>query len=156
MNITELRNFLSENQDQNILFVLPDNQVIPAHFHITEIGRVQRDFIDCGGQVRSVVNCLLQTWVADDKQHRLETTKLLNILNLAAPILKGADLPVEVEYEGELISQFPILSAEQTSIGVLFRLGTKHTDCLAKELCGITPAAPSVQKKSCRPNSGCC
>ncbi|MEI7863404.1 MAG: DUF6428 family protein, partial [Planctomycetota bacterium] len=38
--------------------MLPDKSFVPAHFHITEVGRVQKDFIDCGGTVRSATTCL--------------------------------------------------------------------------------------------------
>ena len=73
--------------------------------------------IDCGGTVRSSTSCVLQVWVADDRDHRLETTKLLGILRSAAPVLKGTDLPIEVEYEDGRVSQFPVTAAEVTPIG---------------------------------------
>lgn len=63
MTIAEFRTALltSSNQPHP-----PDAAFVPAHFHITEIGRIQKDFIDCGGTVRSAVTCLLQVWVAHD------------------------------------------------------------------------------------------
>src|SRR6476620_7681013 len=98
--------------------MLPDGSFVPAHFHVTEVGRVQKDFIDCGGTVRSSTACVLQVWVADDTDHRLDATKLAGILRLAAPVLKAADLPVEVEYEDGRVSQFPVAAAEVTPAGV--------------------------------------
>jgi hypothetical protein len=32
---------------------------VPTHYHITEVGKVQKDFIDCGGTVRSSTACVL-------------------------------------------------------------------------------------------------
>jgi len=130
---------------------LPDGSFVPAHFHVTEVGRVQKDFIDCGGTTRSATTCLLQVWVADDTDHRLETTKLAKIMRLAAPLLKAGDLPVEVEYENGTVSQFPVAEAEVTPAGVLLHLGTKHTACLAQDRCGIAAA-----EAACCPTSGCC
>ncbi len=134
-----------------IHLMLPDASFVPAHFHVTEVGRVQKDFIDCGGTTRSTVSCVLQVWVADDTDHRLDTTKLAKIIKLAAPLLKGSDLPVEVEYESGTVSQYPVTTAEVTPGGVLLHLGTKHTACLAQDRCGVAPT-----ETACCSTPGCC
>ena len=140
MNLDTLVAVLTGNPQAALHLMLPDGSFVPAHFHVTEVGRVQKDFIDCGGTARSSTACVLQVWVADDTDHRLDTTKLAGILRLAAPVLKSADLPVEVEYEDGRVSQFPVAAAEVTPAGVLFHLGTKHTACLAPDRCGVAPA----------------
>src|SRR5262249_23459395 len=94
----------------------------------------------------------LQMWVADDTDHRLDAGKLAKIVRLAAPVLKATDLPVEVEYEAGVVSQYPLVAAEVTPSGVLFHLGSKHTACLAADRCGIPPL-PSTH--CCSP-PGCC
>lgn len=143
MTVKEFCRVLESNPGSTMHWMLPDNAFVPAHYHITEVGRIQKDFIDCGGTVRSQIGCVLQVWVADDTDHRLETTKLASIMRAAAPLLKSEELPVEVEYEEGVISQYPIGGAEITPSGVLFYLGTKHTACLAPEKCGVD-------------GSGCC
>jgi hypothetical protein len=75
--------------------------------------------------------------VADDKDHRLETTKLAKIMEVAGAVLKSDDLPVEVECEEGTVSQYPVAGVEVTPAGLLFYLGTKHTACLAPEKCGV-------------------
>lgn len=117
--------------------MLPDRSFVPVHYHITEVGRVQKDFIDCGGTVRSKTSCVLQVWVADDVDHRLDTTKLLGIMRAAGTVLQADDLPMEVEYEDSAVSQYPIGGFESTPSGLLFYLGTKHTECLAPDKCGV-------------------
>lgn len=149
MTVAELRAALLAGPDQPLHLMLPDGDFVPAHFHITEVGRVQKDFIDCGGTARSAVTCLLQVWVAHDTEHRLVAGKLADILKLAAPLLKTDDLAVEVEYERDAVSQFPIAAAEMTPMGVLFHLGRKHTDCLAPDKCGITGCAPAPGGAAC-------
>lgn len=152
MNITELKNVLGLHPDKGLKFVLPDKTTIPAHFHITEVGHVQKDFIDCGGTRRSVASCVLQAWVAaNDEEHALSAGKLGSILKLAGKILPSDELEVEVEFEAPYISQFPIESAEAAGDAVIFYLTTKHTDCLAKEQCGI-----ESESSCCSPGSGCC
>jgi len=151
MNIIELKTALAQNPTGKIRFILPDASSIPAHFHITEVGHVRKDFIDCGGTRRSASSCLLQAWVAEnDEDHALEAGKLARILDLAGDILPDDELPVEVEFEAPTISQFPIASAEISGDTIIFHLTTKHTDCLAKERCGLTEAS------SGKTAGGCC
>jgi hypothetical protein len=147
MNVGQLLSTLANAPNLALHVMLPGGEFVPAHFHVTEVGRVQKDFIDCGGTTRSSVTCLLQVWVAADTDHRLTTTRLAGILRMAAPLLGSDDLPVEVEYETETTSQFPVALAEATPGGVLLHLGTKHTECLAPDRCGV--AASGVR-------TGCC
>lgn len=137
MNVAELRAVLSAHPGLKMHWMLPDKSFVPDHYHITEVGRVQKDFIDCGGTVRSVTSCLLQIWVADDTHHRLETSTLAKIMEIAGTVLKSEDLPLEVEYEEGAIAQYPVAGVEVTPAGLLFHLGTKHTACLAPEKCGV-------------------
>ena len=137
MTVSEFLAVLVANPGVKMHFMLPDQSFVPAHYHITEIGRVQKDFIDCGGTVRSKTSCMLQIWVATDVDHRLETTKLAKIMEIARPLLQSNDLPVEVEYEDAVVSQYPVGGAEVTPSGILLYLGSKHTACLAPEKCGV-------------------
>lgn len=56
---------------ERLAFVLPNGQHVPSHFHVTEIGKIDKHFIDCGGTERheSVIN--FQLWNANDYDHRL-------------------------------------------------------------------------------------
>jgi hypothetical protein len=135
MNITEFKTALKQHPDAELRFVLPDDDLIPAHAHITEVGRIDKTFLDCGGAVRRQSTCLLQAWVADDVDHRLSPSKLADVIEGAAPILLSDDLPVEIEFEDCSITQFPVESASSEPGVVIFRLGEKHTDCLAKDVC---------------------
>ncbi|MGI9176637.1 MAG: DUF6428 family protein [Pirellulales bacterium] len=137
MMVKEFRHVLAGNPDVKMHWMLPDKSFVPVHYHITEVGRVQKDFIDCGGTIRSTTACVLQVWVADDVDHRLETTKLAAIMEVAGPLLQSQDIPVEVEYEEGVLSQYPVAGVEITPSGLLFHLGTKHTACLAPEKCGV-------------------
>lgn len=137
MTVKEFCQSLADHPGERMHWMLPDRSFIPAHYHITEVGRLRKDFVDCGGTVRSTRSCLLQVWVANDVDHRLETTKLAAIMRVAAPLLESDDLPVEVEYEEEVLSQYPLGGMEVTPSGLLFHLGTKHTACLAPEKCKV-------------------
>jgi hypothetical protein len=150
MNITELKNLLSANPDKLMQFVLPNGKSIPPSYHITEVGHVKKDFIDCGGTTRSASACVLQAWVAvNDEDHRLRAGKLATILGMADKVLPSLDLPVELEYEAPIISQFSISDAEVGADAVIFRLKNKHTDCLAKESCGLDGGPCATGESDC-------
>lgn len=122
-------------------FVFDDGDTIPASFHITEVGHVAKRFIDCGGTVRTVENVTLQAWVSpNDPDHRLAAGKLAGIFDQAKAVLPAADLPVEVEYEGCVVSQYAVTGVEARPDVLRFTLADKHTDCLAKEACGVESA----------------
>jgi len=137
MNLSEFRNVLAAHPGAALHLMLPDGAFVPAHFHVTEVGRVRKDFIDCGGTTRSTESCVLQVWVADDENHRLDTSKLAMIVRLADSLLGDADPPVEVEYDVGTITQLPVTAVEVTPAGLLFHLGGKHTACLAPDRCGV-------------------
>ncbi len=147
MTVAALRAALAAAPASTLTVLWPDGDPIEAHFHVTEIGRVQKDFVDCGGTVRRTVTCLLQTWVGDDVDHRITAGKLLKAFEHARPVLGTEDLPVELEYEACNVIQFKIVAVSAEADRLVVRLGGKHTDCLAKELC-----VPSAQPAG----AGCC
>lgn len=142
---------------ETIAFQLPNGELVPNHFHVTEVGKVTKHFIDCGGTVRheEVVN--FQLWSADDYDHRLHPEKLVHIIQLSEKTLGLEDAEIEVEYQGNTIEKYGL-----DFDGTNFLLTTKQTDCLAKDNCGIPVEKPKVKlselKKApvCEPNSGCC
>ncbi|MFN0017032.1 MAG: DUF6428 family protein [Pirellulaceae bacterium] len=144
--MNQLLRLLETNSEASLHLMLPSGEFVPNHFHITEVGRVQKTFIDCGGTRREAVSCLLQAWTAHDLEHRLTARKLSKILTLAETVLGSYDLPVEVEYGADVASQYVVADVEATPRGLLFVLAGKQTQCLASDKCGIG---------TCN-TSGCC
>ncbi|MBC8136783.1 MAG: hypothetical protein H8F28_12940, partial [Fibrella sp.] len=62
MTINELQTLLEANREKQFRLMLPGQNPVPVSFHITEVGHVQKSFIDCGGSVHSVQTCVLQAW----------------------------------------------------------------------------------------------
>jgi hypothetical protein len=135
MNLTEFTSHLVANPEAELRFTLPDGDVVPAHFHITEVGRLDKAFVDCGGTIHRSSVCQLQVWVADDLDHRFRPGGLAKVIAGAAPLLQSDDLPVEIEYEDCSISQYPVESASVEDGVLTFQLTEKHTDCLARSIC---------------------
>ncbi|WP_437229908.1 DUF6428 family protein [Planctomicrobium sp. SH661] len=151
MTLQQFKAVLAENPSAALNVRLPNGNLIPHHFHVTEVGRVQKDFIDCGGTVRSTAACVLQTWVANDLDHRLSPSKLGTILEMASPLLRSDDLPVEIEFDAGVISQYPVSEIRTTAQEIELRLTSKKTDCLAPDRCGLT-----VLSSDCCSSTGCC
>jgi hypothetical protein len=138
MKLQELRSILQAHPDALPRFILPDGDEIPAHFHLTEVGHVAKNFIDCGGTIRQSEACVLQLWVNDDDlEHRLSAGKFASILALGERVLPHPALEAEVEWDCCVTSQYPIASFSASDDRLEFMLSTKHTDCLAKEKCGV-------------------
>ena len=157
MKLQELKALLQNHPRAAPRFILPDGDEIPAHFHITEVGHVAKRFIDCGGTVHETrETCVLQTWISDaDPDHRLDAATFGKILELGKAILPGDDLEVEVEYDCCVTARYPIASAQFADGRLDFQLEAKHTDCLAKERCGIETSGCGCSEEPAAA-SACC
>jgi hypothetical protein len=155
MKLSQIKEILKNVN--NISFQLPDGDSVPSHFHVTEVGKITKHFIDCGGVERKEEVANFQLWNANDYDHRLHPEKLLNIIELSEKILKIKDLEIEVEYQADTIGKYGL-----DYDGKTFLLTSKQTDCLAKDSCGIQMEKPRVRISSvmasndCTPGSGCC
>jgi hypothetical protein len=155
MKISEIKSILKTIE--KISFLLPNGEKVAPNFHVTEVGKVNKHFIDCGGTIRKEEVANFQLWNANDYDHRLHPEKLLQIIELSEEKLGLGDLPIEVEYQGITIQKFD-LGFNQTD----FILIPKQTDCLAPDQCGVPENKQKVKiaditnTNSCAPGSGCC
>ena len=156
MKLSEIKNILP--QLENVEFQLENGTFVPEHFHVTEVGMVTKNFIDCGGTIRNEKVVNFQLWNANDFEHRLKPGKLLNIIELSEDKLGIEDLEIEVEYQAETIGKFGL-----DFNGKTFILINKQTDCLAPDLCGIPAEKPKLNMidlpsndNQCTPGGGCC
>ena len=81
MKLSEFKNIISSTE--TIRFQLENKETIPEHFHITEMGIVSKEFIDCGGTLRNEKVINFQLWYANDFDHRLSTQKVIDIIYIA-------------------------------------------------------------------------
>jgi Family of unknown function (DUF6428) len=137
MILSQLKSLLTAHADLAFRIALPDGAAVPQSFHITEVGLLHKTFLDCGGKRRESTTCQLQVWVGPDYEHRIETGKMAAILKVAKSILTDDSVPVEIEYEDRVISQYTISNHTIEPAAVVLHLAHKHTECLAPELCGL-------------------
>jgi len=155
MKLSEVKSALSNLEKVN--FQLPNGTFLPEYFHVTEVGIITKDFIDCGGTVRSEKVVNFQLWEDDqDADHRLSSARFLDIIQLSEKTLGIQDAEIEVEYQSETIGKFGL-----EFNGTDFQLTNKQTACLALDKCGIPAQKPKIRlsadgSMSCTPGSGCC
>lgn len=136
----------------NVVFKLENGNPVPEHFHVTEIGMVSKHFIDCGGTIRNEKTVNFQLWSAGDYEHRLEPTKLLNIIELSEKQLGIEDAEVEVEYQSNTIGKYALAFD-----GNYFILQSKVTACLANDKCGIPQEKQKIKlSELTNTQSACC
>ena len=154
MKLSEIKEILPILE--NVEFQLENGTFVPEYFHVTEVGQITKNFIDCGGVIRSEKVVNFQLWNANDFEHRLKPNKLLNIIKLSEEKLGMEDAEIEVEYQAETIGKYDL-----DFNGRNFILKNKQTACLALDACGIPIEKQKVnlgesQSVCCTPNSGCC
>ena len=149
MKLLEVKHALE--QVNEVRFKLPSGESVPEHFHVTEIGLIDRYFIDCGGTKRRDSKVNFQLYTADDYDHRLSAYKLNDIIDLSRAELDLEDNEVEVEYQGDTIGKYGL-----EFNGKEFVLTTTQTDCLAKDSCGIPEQSASNNSNCCSPETNCC
>lgn len=157
MKLSDIKNHLATAESVN--FKLEDGTYVPEHFHVTEVGLVTKNFIDCGGTVRNETVANFQLWNADDYEHRLKPQKLMNIIALSEKVLGMGNHEIEVEYQSGTIGKYDL-----DFDGKDFVLLSKQTECLAQDQCGIPEGKQKVRLSDinsqtttcCTPDGGCC
>ncbi len=155
MKVRELVQHLSVKQQ--VQFQLEDGTLVPDHFHVTEMGLVLKNYVDCGGKMRNERSATFQLWVAGDTDHRMTSQKFLGIIAIADGLYGIQDLEVQVEYQQDTIGVFDL-----NYNGEKFVLQSKQTACLAEDACGIPEQKRKVTisdlnaQGCCQPGSKCC
>jgi Family of unknown function (DUF6428) len=151
MKLPELRKFLHQYPNNFPRFVLPDGDYIPAHAHLTEVGHVVKNFVDCGGMTGREEKVVLQAHVGDDTEHRLKSDRLSKILQLGERLLPHANLDVEVEYDCCVVAHYPIAAVRADGEYLDLILQRGRTQCRARER--RESKAPT---DCCPAKAGCC
>lgn len=152
IKLSELKSVL--DKIETVEFTLPNGSLVPQHFHVTEVGQIDKRFIDCGGMLRKETVINFQLYTADDFDHRLSVQKLKSIIKLSEKALGLEDFEIEVEYQSDTTGKYALEFNNSR-----FSLVSTQTDCLAKDQCGI-PEPSAIQRSTaqnaCAPGSGCC
>jgi len=177
------KNTLIQNPDKFLQFQYAEGEFVHPSFHITEIKQVPIVSVDCGGQMNSWTEVIVQLWEpqARETDCPMKVSKALSIINLvekALPLNPVATVKIEFGnskfdtrqmYPGELITEGDSFTVSLTP---------DYTQCKAlsrSQNCGITNSGDSccvpatgketakpvlelvgAEALACAPGSGCC
>jgi hypothetical protein len=149
MLFQEFKQITQNNPAKEIKIYLPNGEIIPEHFHLTDIGTIAHNFIDCGGVVGSNSWVQIQLWVADDKDHRITTTTISKIITASEKILQNSDSEeIVIEYQhSDSATKYNVVNIN-VGDNIIINLGVINTTCLEIE------RNPNTGK--CGNNSSCC
>jgi len=155
MNFENFKTTLADNPNKSITFTLPNGETVPASFHITDVGVVNRHLIDCGGQTRTEEQVHLQLWTGKDYDHRVTTDTANKILIQSQSIISKIKEPntakILIEYQLNwhdlpIFSLFTVSDMQATENELSFSLSSIQTSCLAAER----------SNSECGVSEGCC
>ena len=161
MKTHELFSVLKEHNSTSLLFQYAPNQLVGANYHITEVKHIKVDSVDCGGQVDSWNETVIQLWESPTeigKTEFMSSGKALEILDKVGLMKEyDSEAVVKFEYSNALFhtAQLFVSGVNLMGTNLVINLSVADTDCKAKELCGV-PEQVSETENSCAPGSGCC
>ena len=152
--LTELLSELNQaDSNLNVSIYTPSGLGVPSHFHITEIGRTTKNFVDCGGTKRTESNTSFQVWVANDVDHRVTVGKLVKIIESGIGLVDEND-QIVFEYDNShTINLYGIQKIQRLESAFNIFLSQMRTNCLAPDKCKVKP---EQMPKKCCAGKGCC
>ncbi|MFC6591529.1 DUF6428 family protein [Deinococcus lacus] len=149
-------------------FWLHGERLVGAGYHLTEIGAVSTEAVDCGGKVdrwRETVIQLLDGTPEEAKNGFMTTRKALAIYErVAGKISLDEAAPVRFEYgNAERVAvRYGVDRLEVTEERVTVHLSLPGVQCKAGDVCGLpgglvtASGELSVLGATCEPGGGCC
>ncbi|GAA3594962.1 DUF6428 family protein [Flavivirga amylovorans] len=166
MKTQELFNVLNQNQDKSLLFEYAPNLLVGANYHITEVKHLVVDSVDCGAQVDSWKETIVQLWESPNELGKTEYMSVYKALAILKKVgkMKPYELDAEVKFEYSnatfhtaqlFVNDFEIKGSQ-----LIVKLAIEKTDCKAKELCGVPEESIKTVSKEvepcCSPDGNCC
>ena len=165
MKTQELFKALEQNQGKSLLFEYAPNLLVGANYHITEVKHLTVDSVDCGAQVDTWKETIIQLWESPNelgKKEYMSVYKALGILNKVGK-MKPYHLDAEVKFEYSNATfhtaQLFVNDFETRGNHLIVKLAIEKTDCKAKELCGVPEPLEAVSagtEACCSPDGNCC
>jgi hypothetical protein len=165
MKTQEFFNLLKAHKGKSLLFEYAPDLLVAANYHITEVKHISVDSVDCGAQIDTWNETIIQLWespLEKGKTIYMSVIKALGILNKVGE-MKPYDLESELKFEYSNANfhtaQLFVNDFEIQEGNLIIKLAIQKTDCKAKELCGVPEQVVELAEKvesCCSPSSGCC
>ncbi|PQA59133.1 hypothetical protein C5O19_05620 [Siphonobacter curvatus] len=169
---------LEANPALYLAFEYQQGQHVDASFHITEIKQAPIVSVDCGGQMNSWTEVIVQLWEPPVKEAKRSMTvskalKIVKLVEKSLPLNPLAVVKIEFGNSKFDTRQMYPSAFSATSDDFIVHLVPDYTQCKAlnrNEACGVTASdsacsTPATEKPAlkivaegttCKPGSGCC
>lgn len=162
MKTNEFLSLLKDHSSKSLIFEYKTGKLVGANYHITEVKNITIDAVDCGANTDFWKETIVQLWESPKeigKRDYMSAYKALGILNRVDGI-KPMEKDVEVKFEYSNsdfhTAQLFVNDFEISDDNLIIKLGVEHTDCKAKDECGVPMEVGVQEDNSCAPGSGCC
>jgi Family of unknown function (DUF6428) len=172
-NTATAQGFLQElrsNLETPLMFTLPNGQTVPEGYHLTELKSVKVQAMDCGGQVDTWSETIIQLWSAPEGEAGRQMTgqKFLEITDQVlkvVPVNLDAKLKIEYGLGGEPAAHYQIGSLRLESGVLNANLEPLPVSCKARDrwnaeqqesLAPIGLEMIGDAGAACKPGGGCC
>ncbi|NEU70679.1 hypothetical protein GK091_27695 [Spirosoma agri] len=155
---------LIQNPDKFLQFQYAEEEFVHPSFHITEIKQASVVSVDCGGQMNTWTEVIVQLWEppVNEADRSMEVRKALSIINLVEKsLLLNPVATVKIEFGNSKFDTRQMYPGELTTEGDSFTVGLipDYTQCKALarlQCCGKTTSgesgcAPAAEKATVKP-----
>jgi len=150
MKLYEICAKLDMSKDAKLLFKLPSGDLIPEHFHVTEIQSITKNVFYCNQTTSVEESTNFQLWVYTDEDHRITAKKLLNIISKSNFM---TDKDVYIEHDEITLGRYAIDNIESKEGYLIFKLEKVRATCADPAYCLREKKA---NEASCCAGKGCC
>ncbi|TNJ44148.1 hypothetical protein KFZ70_03980 [Tamlana fucoidanivorans] len=154
---------LEAHKNKALLFEYAPKKLVGANYHITEVKHVGIDAVDCGAQMDSWNETVVQLWESPSELNKTEFMGVYKALGIFKKVgtMKPYDLHSEIKFEyGNSqfhTAQLFVNNFEIHGDRLIVKLAAEKTDCKAKSTCGLPEEVEIVDASACcSPESGCC
>lgn len=152
MKTQEIINAIKSAPLKHLSFTTNGTQLVPDHYHITEIKQVSTRSVDCGGFAHNDEHIEVQLWLAkqQDDGHRINNADIAKIVSLVNSKLEmDTSLPIFFEYSDEFnpTAKYKVTNISEDAERILFDLEIPKTVCKPRL---------ALEESGCAPGSGCC
>ncbi|GAB3915620.1 DUF6428 family protein [Larkinella terrae] len=167
VNWQDFKQILVDNPDKHLQFEYAEGRFVDDSFHITEIKQAPIVSVDCGGQMNSWTEVIVQLWepAQRETERSMKVSKALSIINrVEKSLLLNPLATVKIEFGNSRFDTRQLYPDEFRTDGETFTvtLTPDFTQCKARnrdQSCGVPTketAYAAVASSCCAPGSGRC
>ena len=134
MNTSTFIEILQSTEEKKLEFILPDETVLSGDLHITEIQHHNVNSVDCGGNLHSYNETVVQLWINERVDSKADwttdkTLKIIDIVGQKTDYINDAELLLEFGDSRHPTVRYSIGKIEESIDTLSLRLAVNPTVC---------------------------